>query len=238
MSRGKIVYGAASHPGRVRELNEDSYLAWPAWGLWAVADGLGGHEAGEVASAIAIQEIARAVKVGGTLSQAVDAAHRAIMHAIQDGVGSEGMGSTLAAVKIEDMAYQIAWVGDSRVYLWNGALAQLTKDHSYVQLLLEAGLIDRSQIAGHPYHNVICQALGTRGADGQDIRPDFAAGMLNDGDILLLCSDGLTGELADAEIAALLGEAGGLQTRADRLVEASLAAGGNDNVTVLLLGLH
>jgi serine/threonine protein phosphatase PrpC len=234
----KINYGAASHPGRVRKLNEDSFLTLPELGLWAVADGMGGHEAGEVASAIAIQEIARCCKASMTLAEAVNAAHQTILNsAAEGGMGSEGMGSTLVAVKIEGNEYQIVWVGDSRAYLWSHTLVRLTKDHSYVQLLLEAGLIDESQVAGHPFSNVICQALGMHGAYHEEIRPGFASGTLGPQDVLLLCSDGLTGELSDQEIAAILAEPTSLQARADRLLETALAAGGNDNITVLLLGL-
>lgn len=232
---GEFAYAIGSHPGLVRECNEDSYLALPELGVWAVADGMGGHEAGEVASAITIHEIANRVKEGMALSVAINSAHRAIQNAVLQGEGSEGMGSTIAATKLNGTGYEIVWVGDSRAYLWNGTLKQLTKDHSYVQLLLDAGLIDESQIAEHPSRNVISQALGTGGLNDEGIKPGCVTGQLGDGETLLLCSDGLTGELSDQEIAAILSESTDNQTKVDRLIEAALAAGGNDNVTVLVI---
>lgn len=228
-------YGMGTHPGLVRETNEDSYLALPELGVWAVADGMGGHEAGEVASAIAIREIARCIKTGMTLDAAVDSAHRAIQDATLQGEGGEGMGSTIVAVKLVGWDYEIVWVGDSRAYLWNTTLTQLTKDHSYMQLLLDAGLINESQIAEHPMRNVISQALGTGGLNNEEIKADCITGKLAEGETLLLCSDGLYSELNDREIAAILSESPDHQTKVDRLIKASLATGGKDNVTVLVI---
>ena len=145
------------------------------------------------------------------------------------------MGSTVVAVKIDGSHYEIAWVGDSRAYLWNGRLRRLTTDHSYVQLLLNAGLISESEISGHPARNVISQALGTGGVDKLNIKVDSVSGELNENDALLLCSDGLSGEIDDECIATILSETTGNRARVDHLIKAALDAGGKDNVTVIVL---
>lgn len=233
-----ITFALGTHTGLVRELNEDSYLAAPEVGLWAIADGMGGHEAGEVASRIAVQEILHGVKSGMSLSKAVDSAHCAIQQAASQGEGGRNMGSTIVAVKLHDSDYEIVWVGDSRAYLWSGRLIQLTRDHSYVQLLLDAGLIDKDQIPGHPYRNVISQALGTGGPDDEDIEPDLVNGRLGPSDTLLLCSDGLTGAVADQEIAAILAASEDNQIKVNRLIQAALTAGGRDNITVMVISLN
>jgi PPM family protein phosphatase len=119
--------------------------------------------------------------------------------------------------------------------LWNGTLHQLTTDHSYVQLLLNAGLITESEIPGHPSRNVISQALGVGGPDKADIKVDLVSGELVKSDILLLCSDGLSGEVTDDGIAAILAETTDAQTSVDRLIAAALEAGGKDNVTVIVI---
>ncbi|WP_020562385.1 PP2C family protein-serine/threonine phosphatase [Methylosarcina fibrata] len=232
-----ITFALGTHTGLVRELNEDSYLAAPEVGLWAIADGMGGHEAGEVASRIAVQEILHGVKSGMSLSKAVDSAHYAIQQAAAQGEGGRNMGSTIVAVQFHDCDYEIVWVGDSRAYLWNGNLTQLTKDHSYVQSLLDAGLIDKDQIPGHPYRNVISQALGTGGPDDEDIEPELVSGRLGPSETLLLCSDGLTGAVADREIAAILAESEDNQIKVNRLIQAALTAGGRDNITVVVISL-
>src|SRR5450759_3895587 len=123
-----IDFALGTHTGWVRELNEDSHLALPKLGLWIIADGMGGHEAGEVASGITILEIARSIEQGMPLA----AAHRTIQTAALQGEGALDMGSTVVAAKLDGLRYEIAWVGDSRAYLWNGKLHQLTTDHSYV----------------------------------------------------------------------------------------------------------
>ena len=230
-----IDFALGTHTGLVRELNEDSHLALPKLGLWVIADGMGGHEAGEVASGIAIREIARSIEQGMPLAEAIESAHRAIQTAALQGEGAADMGSTVVVAKLDGLRYEIAWVGDSRAYLWNGTLHQLTTDHSYVQLLLNAGLITESEIPGHPSRNVISQALGTGGADKLNIKVDSVSGELDENDTLLLCSDGLSGEVTDDRIAAILAETTDAQTRVNRLIAAALEAGGKDNITVIVL---
>lgn len=225
--------GHASDVGSVREWNEDSFAACAAIGLWAIADGMGGHQSGEVASAIAVTELARQIADGAPLVQAIEAAHREIQRAAADGLGAAGMGTTIVALKLDGPSYQIAWVGDSRAYLWNGALKLLTKDHSIVQMLIDAGAIDEDEAAAHPYRNVIAQALGTGGADPERITVAMTAGILAQGDCLLLCSDGLTGELSSRAISEILAASDDNQERVDRLIDAAKRCGGRDNITVI-----
>jgi serine/threonine protein phosphatase PrpC len=230
-----IDFAQGSHTGLVRELNEDSYLSLPKLGLSIIADGMGGHEAGEVASRITVQEITRSIGQGLPLVEAVEAAHRAIQAAARRGEGAAGMGSTVVAAKLDGLHYEIAWVGDSRAYWWNGSLHRLTTDHSYVQQLLNAGLITESEIPEHPYRHVISQALGVGGSGADNIKVDLVSGELGESDALLLCSDGLSGEVADGDIAGILAETAGAQARVERLIKAALEAGGKDNVTVIVL---
>lgn len=225
--------GYATHAGLKRSLNEDSYCIEPELNLWAVADGMGGHASGEVASGLVVQELPRQIREGKALANAILDTHRAIHRAAGLGQGGRDMGSTVVVARLRGLAYQIAWVGDSRAYLWNGALKQLTRDHSYVQLLWEAGLIEEADMASHPGRNVISQALG--GSEHQEIKVDVVSGELSPGDSLLLCSDGLNSEVPDAEIARILSSVPDNATRCARLVEAALNAGGSDNVTVVLL---
>jgi protein phosphatase len=230
-----INFALGTHTGLVRELNEDSHLALPKPGLWVIADGMGGHQAGEVASGITIREIARSIEQGIPLAEAIEAAHRAIQAAALQGEGAADMGSTVVAAKLDGLRYEIAWVGDSRAYLWNGSLHQLTTDHSYVQLLLKAGLIAKSEIAEHPSRNIISQALGVGGSDKANIKVDLVSGELGESDTLLLCSDGLSGEVTDEGIAAILSETTGNQAKLNRLIAAAIEAGGKDNITVIVL---
>lgn len=231
-----IDFFCASHPGLVRDHNEDAYLADPALKLWAVADGMGGYEGGEVASAIVVEELARRMKKGADLAEAVEACHQAIVAAVARGEGAPEMGSTVVAARFDDSRYEVAWVGDSRAYLWNGTgLRQLTRDHSYVQLLLAAGLIEASELATHPNRNIILQALGVGGPDGAPLQVDRVADRWRDGDTLLLCSDGLSGEVPDATIAEILAAETDNQARANRLIAAALDHGARDNVTVVVI---
>lgn len=232
-----VQFGVATHPGLVRENNEDSCLADPDLGLWIVADGMGGHDAGAVASSIAIREIARSIRKGRPLTEAIEIAHHEIQSTAAQGQDSSNMGSTVVALSLGERRYEIAWVGDSRAYLWNGALHQLTKDHSYVQFLLDAGLISQDEVAGYPGRNVITQGLGVGGANSEGIKVDVVTGELADNESLLLCSDGLSGELSSAEIAAILAEETNDQSKAERLIQAALEAGGKDNVTAVLVSL-
>jgi len=229
----KFDVGHGTHPGLKRACNEDRYLVAPDIGLFLVADGMGGHEAGDVASDIVVREVTKGVRRGALLVEAIAAAHRSVRSAAARGEGAWDMGSTVVALRLEGLRYEVAWVGDSRAYLWNGALHQITRDHSYVQLLLDAGLIGKGEVATHPYRNVITQALG--GSGKIEVKVDRIVGELSEGDSLLLCSDGLSGEVSEDMIAAILAETRRNQAKVDRLIRAALAAGGNDNVTAILV---
>ncbi|MEJ2686087.1 MAG: protein phosphatase 2C domain-containing protein [Gammaproteobacteria bacterium] len=229
-----VQFGSSSHAGRVRELNEDRFVADPVAGLWLVADGMGGHECGEVASRIVSEFIQHEVHRGVPLAVALESAHRAVLRAPSEGMGKPGMGATVVAVHLDDACFELGWVGDSRGYLWNGAeLTQLTRDHTLVQQLIDSGALSPADAVHHPHRNYVTQALGATGLD--EVEVDTLEGRLYRGEQLLLCSDGLTGELRDGIIARVLGGAGSEQEKVDQLIELALEQGGTDNITVVLL---
>lgn len=229
-----IGHGNATHTGRVRELNEDSYVADSTLGLWLVADGMGGHQSGEVASRIAVDFIHEQVAQGTALREAATRAHDVVTLAAREGLGQPGMGSTLVALQVDGGRYHVVWVGDSRAYLWRrDGLQQLTRDHSFVQKMVDEGQISSAEAINHPYRNVITQALGV--ADLDRVEVGEVSGSLCRGDMILLCSDGLTGEVPEQEIDSVLQGDGDPQAKAQALVEAALAHGGSDNVTVVLI---
>lgn len=228
-----ILAEALTDAGLVRTNNEDSYLYLPEYQTWAVADGMGGYEGGEIASAVAITELKTAVASGQNLIEAIQSAHRAIEQVVAEGLGSTGMGSTIVAMRILDDHYQIAWVGDSRAYLYQNNLRCLSKDHSYVQLMLDQGLITEEEAENHPHKNTITQALG---GTGKAITVDITEGQLHTGDIFLLCSDGLSGKVTVHDIESVLADkAISLTEKANQLIKLALRAGGEDNITLVLL---
>jgi protein phosphatase len=225
-----------SHPGLARENNEDSYLLLPQHGVWAVSDGMGGHDCGEVASAIAVTALRQAIGNGAGLVEAIQQSHLAIQAEAKKHALVNGMGATIVAVKIAAGRYQVAWVGDSRAYLWRSKLLRLTKDHSVIQMMLDQGLIDAQEALTHPYKSVITQALGG-GTDCAAVNIDTAENSVVKNDIILLCSDGLSSEVSDAQIEAILASDMKLEEKTRQLVDAALANGGKDNVTVILLAI-
>jgi protein phosphatase len=238
-TQAAATLGAQSDVGRVRRHNEDSYRACEDLGLWVVADGMGGAAAGEVASAIAVDVIAREIEGGAELDAAIAEANHAILDAAETGRGRPGMGCTGVAARYTGRDYTVAWVGDARAYLWAGGLRRLSHDHSRVQELLDAGMISAEDARRHPQRSVITRVLG--GPDGTAAAPEQVSGSLQPGEGLLLCSDGLTSEVADEDIARVLND--GLASKrdgqavVDRLVSLALDHGGGDNVTVVLVGL-
>jgi protein phosphatase len=229
-----IQFGEGTHVGRVRDHNEDAYLSRPDLGLWIVADGMGGHAAGEVASALAIEVVAGQIEAGGHLSEAIQRAHKAIRQEAAQDSARAGMGCTIVALLLQDCHYQISWVGDSRAYLWDGQhLAQLSSDHSFVQQLIDGGHLTEEEARVHPQRNVITQALG--GSDVKEVRVDSVSGPFCSGQKILLCSDGLTGEVDDAEIAAVLRDEQESPSAVDVLIEKANAHGGTDNTTLILV---
>lgn len=230
-----LNYSAATDTGRSRNNNEDCYLSSPELGLWAVADGMGGHDAGEVASAIVRDTLQNSQPQGQSLVEAIQQSHRAVLEAVNKGVGAPGMGSTVVALHSNSQDYEVAWVGDSRAYLWSpsadgGQLQQLTTDHSYVQLLLASGAITEAEVDSHPDKHVITQCLGSK--ELQQVRVDTVQGKWRQSEWILLCSDGLTDEVSDQTIADILVQAPTPQAAVDRLLQKALDNGGRDNVTI------
>ncbi len=224
-----------TNKGNIRTLNEDAFLVEEQLGLWVVADGMGGHGSGDVASKIAVNHIADCFKQGGTsLVKSVYTAHRAILNAAAEGYGQWGMGTTVVALKIIDFNYEIAWVGDSRAYLLEAdEIIQITKDHSLVQEMIDNGSISQEEARTHPQRNVISQALGSPEMD--EINVGIVTGKLSSGKAIILCSDGLTTEVSDDHIADIARQDLSTEVKANHLIKAALDAGGKDNVTVILV---
>lgn len=229
-------YGSRTEIGNVREHNEDSLTVLPP--LFAVADGMGGHEAGEVASEITINtlnDLAPQSADAEALACAVVAANLNVIKAPSQGVGREGMGTTLTAAILEKERLVIAQVGDSRAYLLhNGSLQQLTRDHSLMADMIEAGQLTEAEARVHPNRSVITRAIGS----DPHMQPDLYELNVETGDRLLLCSDGICGMIEDHEIASIMRQAPSAQSCADQLVEAALAAGGFDNATAVVVDVE
>lgn len=230
-----IEFGHLSHVGLRRALNEDTYYGDSELGLWLVADGMGGHACGEVASALARETIVREILAGTSLGQAIRLADEEIIRSSRRRNDSLPMGTTVVAARVQGNRFEVAWVGDSRAYLWrDGQLAQLSQDHSYVQELIAQGALTSEQARSHPHRNVVTQALGV--TDPNQLNVETLTGELRPGMQLLLCSDGLTEEVDDRDIAAALRQEDcSAQETVDALIAAALDGGGSDNVTAILV---
>jgi protein phosphatase len=233
-----IEFGHLTHVGLRRELNEDTYYGDSELGLWLVADGMGGHEYGEVASALARETIVREIRDGTPLATAIRVADEEIIRISRRRHDALPMGTTVVAARINGNRFEVAWVGDSRVYLWrDNQLVQLSQDHSYVQELIANGAITHEQARSHPHRNVVTQALGV--TDPRNLNVETMTGELRPGMQLLLCCDGLTEEVEDRNIAKVLSNNDcSAQECVDELVAAALDGGGSDNVTVVLVRNH
>lgn len=238
----KLSWGAASHVGMVRQQNEDAFVA--EGNVFAVADGMGGHNAGEVASALAVDGLRRAAAAGFSAAEGVVAAINTANTAIHEASGGlseqRGMGTTLTALVPlvaadgEPQRVVVANVGDSRIYLWrDGELKQVSADHSYVQELLSEGLITAAEARTHPRRNIVTRALGIEG----DVNADSWVLPMVMGDRYVLCSDGLVDEVDDEEIAAILRTSINPQVAADHLVRVANDHGGRDNTTVVVVDI-
>jgi PPM family protein phosphatase len=229
-----IEFGHLSHVGLRREHNEDTYYGDAELGLWLVADGMGGHEFGEVASALARDTIVKETRAGRPLAEAIRLADEEIISHSRRRAEALPMGTTVAAARLSDNRFEVSWVGDSRAYLWNGELRQISQDHSYVQELIDQGAITAEQARSHPHRNVVTQALGV--TDPNSLKVETITGEFKPGMQLLLCSDGLTEEVDDATIAHVLSRSElSPQECVDQLILAALDGGGSDNVTVLVV---
>ena len=247
--------GSSTHVGRVRTHNEDVLLmfiaelqgdaALDAFGLFILADGMGGHQAGEVASSLAARTVAREVlehvytpylihgrpdatqtPLAEALTQAVDEASKMVYNNVPGG------GTTLTCLLVVNERAVIAHVGDSRAYIYHdGALRQITKDHSYVDKLVELGQLTTEEAAAHPQKNVLYRAVGQEGL----LEVDTHVEMIPRRGRVLLCSDGLWGMLDDDTIAQIVGHAATPQAACDQLVDAANEAGGRDNITAIVV---
>lgn len=224
-----------SHQGCVRDHNEDNYLIEPQTGLWVVADGMGGHEAGEVASASIVDHLATigiASSAPDLRARFEDRLSRANAE-IRDISRSRGItiGSTFAALLAMDGRFACLWAGDSRIYLVrNGSIFQVSKDHTEVQELLDRGMISAEEARTWPRRNVITHAVGV----SDELEIDFQQGELMPGDVFVLGTDGLTAHVSDAEIEAAAGSATP-RAACQTLLDTVLARGGTDNVTIVLV---
>jgi protein phosphatase len=221
-----------THIGR-RALNEDRFVADAHWGIALVSDGMGGAAAGEVAAGIVIAGMVDLLDRGTALEEAVVRTHAEVRQAAEDGRGKAGMGATLVVARLDDYDFQLAWIGDSRAYLWNGELRQLTRDHSRVEALLASGGITPEEARLRKDKHVITRAMGLDRLRTGDV-PSLH-GTLCRGQRLLLCSDGLSDVLPGTEIATVMAaEASPIDTL-DDLIGRALGAGGSDNITAVLV---
>ncbi|MFV0275603.1 MAG: PP2C family protein-serine/threonine phosphatase [Parahaliea sp.] len=222
-----------SHRG-TRQHNEDSLLLQDDIGLYVVADGVGGAQAGEVASGITCASLERQLRCGASLEQALEQAHRDILVAAGADGGRPGMASTAVAAVLRGTQLQLAWVGDSRAYLWDDALQLLTKDHSLVQNLVDTGQLAFEDMERHPQKHLITQALGSR---QHTPRIDSKRGQLHPSSVLLLCSDGVSGVIPEPELIDILSGNDSATILARTLVDTALAAGSDDNASCIVIRL-
>lgn len=222
---------ARTHVGTVRSVNEDRFLARDDIRLWAVADGMGGHLNGDVAAETVIEAL------GGVQNATADAVRAAIACANRklfdaaEGSVDRASGATVVALLLGEGRYECLWAGDSEVWrLRGGALAKLTRDHSVVEELVEAGLLAEADRRSHPQANIITRAIGV-----DDVAMvDSVSGECEPGDLFLICSDGLTGAVAKRELEAIV-STGSLDVIADALLDRALANHASDNVTFILV---
>lgn len=239
--------------GCVRKHNEDNMLMAPDLGLFVVADGLGGHAAGEVASQIVVETVGRFVADtveqertwpvdydanlsynSNRLRAAVNLSDKAIAEDIRHNPERETMGSTVVALMVGGTKATFAHVGDSRAYLLDGeGIRQVTRDHSWVAEQVANGILTPSEARVHPFRNVITQALG----NGGDLVVEIQEMDLSESERLLLCSDGLSGMVPDQQIWDIVHQAPSFQAAVEALIAAARAAGGEDNITAILVGL-
>lgn len=229
--------GAATDTGRVRDHNEDSYFVRPESGVWVVADGMGGHDAGDYASQTITGEmetVGFSISAGDLQARFMERLSRAHQkigeHAISLGGGT--VGATLVALLVYEDSYACIWSGDSRIYrMRNGALELLTRDHTEVQELLDAGMIGEEEAENWPRKNVITRAIGV----SDDPNCDVVSGEIRQGDVFLLCSDGLTEHNSDDDIAAALLRCETAQSACNDLIAQTLDRGAKDNVTAVVV---
>jgi len=226
--------------GKVRKHNEDSMLDKPEIGLWVVADGMGGHEAGDVASQMIVSSLGK-IHEGITLDRYIDDIEERILKVneclitkARESEKNVTIGSTVVGMLAYDRFCTFFWAGDSRLYrLRDGSLRQLTTDHSQVEVYIEQGLISRQQAATHPHGNMITRAVGA----AEDLYIDFDIQEMQSGDRYMLCSDGLTKHLEDIEFEKMLSE-GSVEEACNELTALTLERGAGDNVTTIVIDVE
>jgi PPM family protein phosphatase len=236
-----ITSAGRTDVGVIRSGNEDSYLMVPDRGIFVVADGMGGHAAGEVASDMAVHYVARELdslrgltdeQVAERMRGAIRTANGAIFQRTLTEHDKRGMGTTVTVLTLFESRFLIGQVGDSRAYLLrDNKLSQLTKDHSYVQEQVDAGYLTPEQARTHPYSNVITRCVGAN----SDVMPDIYVGTVRPRDVFLLASDGLTGMLEDYQLAELLSPDRMPEDEVDALVAEANRHGGLDNITAVIV---
>jgi protein phosphatase len=237
-----VAAAANTDVGMVRSGNEDNYFVEldSKRGVFVVADGMGGHAAGEVASEMAVQIVPRELAGMRDVREAtaremmlasLRAANRAIYDRMMSETDKQGMGTTVSVLVFSHGHYVIGHVGDSRVYLLrDGLLTQVTKDHSYVQEQVDAGFLTPEQARYHPYSNVITRCVGA----GEEVQPDVYSGELNVGDVWLVASDGLTGMVDDRRLQQILLARSSPRHIVDALIADANGRGGLDNITAIV----
>lgn len=250
----RMVVAGKTDVGCVRKHNEDNFLMDASLGLFVVADGLGGHAAGEVASQIVVDKVGQFISEtveqdrtwpmeydvslpfdGNRLKAALMLSDQAIVDDIRSNPERESMGSTVVACLVHGRKITLVHVGDSRAYLLNGSgIRQVTRDHSWVAEQVANGILTPDEARKHPFRNVITQALG----NGGDLDVAVQELEIHELDRLLLCSDGLSGMVPDDMILDIVQKASSLQVAADRLIERAKENGGEDNITVVIVGFE
>lgn len=237
----QLEVGQGTNTGMIRSGNEDNFFSDPDQGLFVVADGMGGHAAGEVASEMAVSIVAGGLRELGSMTEdeaaravhdVVRRANAAIYERTLTETEKHGMGTTVSVLGLRNGHYLIGQVGDSRIYLLReGRLQQLTKDHSYVQEQVDAGALTPEQARYHPYSNVITRCVGA----GAEVKPDLYSGDTQVGDTFLIASDGLTGMVEDRRLQQLLGSRAPAQRVVDALIAEANGRGGLDNITAIVV---
>lgn len=239
----QLAVAARTDVGMVRSGNEDNFFADAdaLRGIFVVADGMGGHAAGEVASEMAVQIVSRELapvrdvrdqQAPDKVMRSLRTANRAIYERMLSETDKQGMGTTASILLVSHAHYLIGQVGDSRVYLLrDGMLTQVTKDHSYVQEQVDAGFLTPEQARYHPYSNVITRCVGA----GEEVQPDVYAGEMKVGDVFLVASDGLTGMVDDRRLQQLLLARSSPGRIVDALIAEANGRGGLDNITAIVI---
>ena len=230
----KIQFAQSTDVGCVRELNEDTLFCNDE--LWLVADGMGGHACGEVASQLAAKSISEEFARSKRLPAAIELAHKRIIEAASRGEGQFGMGTTVVAATSNGKDYQISWVGDSRAYLFDkkrARLIQLSEDHSLMMRLIKSGLISKEDAQKHPQRHMITQCLGSVEID--QVKVDSYLGEWQANQQIMLCSDGLSDDVTEQQMIEILAQNLSNQQKLAKLTEVAKNLGGKDNISIVLI---